>query len=79
MLKKLIQPEHRQTEDGLLVCLTTFLVASNDETVKNELGLMRMSWPTLSNSCGNVLEKLRKIMRNLRIVDPFNIHKSLHR
>jgi len=79
MLKKLIQPEHRQTDDGILICLTTLLVASNDETVKSALGLMRMSWPNLSHSCGNVLKKLRKIMRNLRIVNQFNIHSSVHR
>lgn len=39
--KNLIQLEHRQTEDGLLIYLTTLLVASNDETVKDELGRMR--------------------------------------
>ena len=79
MFKNFKSTEHRQTEGGLLICLTTYLVASNNETVKNELGLMRMSWPTLRHSCGNVLEKLRKFMRNLRIVDPFNIHRSVHR
>lgn len=40
--KNLVQPKHRQTEDGLLIYLTTLLVASNDEKVKNELGRMRM-------------------------------------
>ena len=40
-LKNLIQLEHRQTEDGLLIYLTTLFVSSNDETVKDELGQMR--------------------------------------